>query len=47
MATGCSSKEFESRYDKEMYYDVEYEEFCADFEFAVGFCFIDFFSCAI
>lgn len=37
MATGCSSKEFETRYDKEMYYDVEYEEFCANFEFAVGF----------
>lgn len=36
MATGCSNKEFETRYDKEMYYDQEYESFCANFEFAVG-----------
>lgn len=41
MATGCSSKEFETRYDKEMYYDEEYEQFCETFEFAVssGACF--------
>uniref|UniRef100_A0A336MSK8 E2 ubiquitin-conjugating enzyme n=1 Tax=Culicoides sonorensis TaxID=179676 RepID=A0A336MSK8_CULSO len=34
MATGCSTKEFETRYEKEMYYDQEYESFCANFEFA-------------
>lgn len=36
MATGCSGKEFESRYDKEMYYDEEYEEYCERFDFAVS-----------
>lgn len=39
MATGCTSaKDFESKFDREMYYDMEFENFCANFEFAVGFC---------
>lgn len=36
MATGCSGKDFDSKFDKEMYYDMEFEEFCTNFEFAVS-----------
>ncbi|XP_050077895.1 uncharacterized protein LOC126564823 [Anopheles maculipalpis] len=33
MAAGCSKK-FTSKYEEELYYDVEYEEFCKTFEFS-------------
>lgn len=35
MAAGCS-KSFASKYEEELYYDVEYEDFCKNFEFSVS-----------
>lgn len=37
MAAGCS-KSFASKYEEELYYDVEYENFCKNFEFSVSIC---------
>lgn len=45
MATGCSNKEFETKFDKEMYYDAEFETFCSTFEFAVSALLLIFSPC--
>lgn len=36
MAAGCS-KSFTSKYEEELFYDVEFEDFCKSFEFSVRF----------